>query len=175
MPRDTPPATKKPKPQVQQSQKTTRPEPTPPRQPSKPEKAPEPEVRKEGPSATIEEAFLRAGAPVIEAAPVIRDFQKEVVSIVPTIIKRRPPKKPTRMENRPETKEEPPRKSLATTVEDGEEEEVSAVQVQETPSVPVETSLKRPLEQEEKKVEVPASIPAAPPKRRRMVNAAPDV
>src|SRR5271155_849359 len=110
MPRDTPPATKNPKTQPQQSRQPIRSEPTSPRQQAKPktvEKAPEPDVRKEGPSATIEEAFLRAGATVIEAAPVLRDFQKEAVSIVPTIVKRRPPKKSTKVENtaEPENKQ----------------------------------------------------------------------
>ena len=186
MPRDTPPATKNPKTQPQQSRQPIRREPTSPRQQAKPktvEKAPEPDVRKEGPSATIEEAFLRAGATVIEAAPVLRDFQKEAVSIVPTIVKRRPPKKPTKVENTAEPKDEPKEKSFATTVEDGEDEEVPAVEdvqrmqevqeLRQTLVVPSETPLKRPLE-EEKKVEV-QSTPVAPPKRRRMVNAAPDV
>ena len=187
MPRDTPPAIQKPKPQPQPqpqpSQPRSRREPTPPRQQPKPvEKSPEPEVRKEGPSATIEEAFLRAGATVIEAAPVIRDFQKEAVSIVPTIVKRRPPKKSTRVENTAGQKDKAQGKSLATTVEDGEDDELvpavqaaQTVQVRETPVVPTEAPLKRPLEDEEKRLEVLSSIPAAPPKRRRMVNAAPDV
>jgi len=186
MPRDTPPATEKPKSQPQQSKQPIRREATPPRQQPKPktvEKVPEPEVRKDGPSATIEEAFLRAGATVIEAAPVLRDFQKEAVSIVPTIVKRRPPKKSTKVENTAEPNDESKEKSFATTVEDGEDEEIPAVQevqtmqevqkVRETPIVPVESPLKRPLE-EEKKLEAQPP-PAAPPKRRRIVNAAPDV
>jgi hypothetical protein len=156
MPRDTPPPTKKPR---QQKQPPAVREQTPPPQPKSVEKVPEPEVRKEGPSATIEEAFLRAGATVIEAAPVIRDFEKEATSFVPSVVKRRPMKKPA---NPVDTKAEE-QKSFATTVED--EEETG----EETPVV---ETLKRPLPVE--KVEASAPAPA-PPKRRRMVNAAPDV
>src|SRR5438045_1423506 len=97
MPRDTPPLTKKSKPRPQSAQQ----DPPPPAQHVRPkpvEKPPEPALpSKQGPSDTIEEAFLRAGATVIEAAPVLRDFQKEAVAFVPTAVKRRPPaKKPER-------------------------------------------------------------------------------
>ena len=75
-------------------------------------------------------------------------------------------------------------KSFVTTVEDGEEDESvearqspPAVQNPATP-VPVVAkpaipeTLKRPLEQDKKPTETP---PVTAPKRRRMVNAAPDV
>ena len=157
MPRDTPPLTKKPRQQILQPVLR---EQTPPPQPKAVEKIPEPEVRKEGPSATIEEAFLRAGATVIEAAPVIRDFEREAASFVPSVIKRRPPKKPAK----PVDIKAEEQKSFATTVEDEEETGEGTPVVMHT--------LKRPLDVE--KVEVSVAAPA-PPKRRRMVNAAPDV
>ena len=203
MPRDTPPATvRKPKPQVQEPIRAK----TPPKAPKPVEKAPEPvpEPVKQGPSETIEEAFLRAGATVIEAAPVLRDFQKEAVKFVPSIVKKRPPPKkalskgdeiPKVEEANGEdtvesgTKDEMTvEKSFATTVEDEDEDEIQRAVPIETPAIsqptltepviskPVapETSLKRPLEAE-KKVEAQPPPAAAPPKRRRMVNAAPDV
>jgi hypothetical protein len=173
MPRDTPPAAKKPKPPTSQQPTIRRRQSSSP-QPKAVVKAPEPEIKKQGPSDTIEEAFLRAGATVIESAPVIRNFEKEAVSIVPSVIKRRPSKKPGKeaRQNQPEQDldkndvEEP--KLFATTVEDEYEETpvVVTTSVKDTSFV-TETTLKRPLE---KKVEVPV-----PPKRRRMVNAAPDV
>ncbi len=133
MPRDTPPpTTTKPRQQLPIPRKET-----PPPQPKAVEKIPEPEIRKEGPSATIEEAFLRAGATVIEAAPVIRNFEKEAVRIVPSVVKRRPPKKPTKPL---ETKLEE-QKSFATTVEDEEDE----TEQEQQRATAVETTLKRPL------------------------------
>jgi len=161
MPRDTPPpSTKKPR-----QQQPVPHEQTPPPQQKAVEKIPEPEIRKEGPSATIQEAFLRAGATVIEAAPVIRNFEKEAVSIVPSVVKRRPPKKPTNPVE-PKVQEQ---KSFATTVEDEEEE----TEEEQHRATAMETTLKRPLEVD-RKVEQ-STPPVAPPKRRRMVNAAPDV
>jgi hypothetical protein len=200
MPRDTPPATKKPKPQMQ-AVVTREVTPPPTRTRPKPvEKVPEPVVVKEGPSDSVEEAFLRAGATVIEAAPVLRDFQKEAVSFVPSIVKRRPPqKKAKKVEDTAkvgakdsvtdggvETSEVVTKveKSFVTTVEDGEEDESmgerqSPPAVQNTTtSVPgvakpaIPETLKRPLEQDKKPTETP---PVTAPKRRRMVNAAPDV
>jgi hypothetical protein len=175
MPRDTPPATKKPK----EKKPDVKREKTPPRtQPA--EKIPEPIAPKEGPSDSVDEAFLRAGATVIEAAPLIRDFQKEAVAIVPSIVKKRPPpRKQAKILEEPvaEKKEveigeaekaEAAQKSFATTVEDGEDV-LGKLDIEET--FIAETTLKRPLETE-KKVE---EIPAAPPKRRKRLNAAPDV
>src|SRR5579862_7381571 len=117
MPRDTPPAERKPK--TPAPKPIVRREPSPPPRPKAKEKSPSPPPPvKQGPSATIEEAFLRAGATVIEAAPVIRDFQKEVTTFVPSIVKRRHPKKPQRKENGSSVTEAPNTevvKSLATT------------------------------------------------------------
>jgi hypothetical protein len=138
------------------------------------EKIPEPVVLKEGPSDSVEEAFLRAGAAVIEAAPVLRDFQKEAATFVPSIVKRRPPPKKVvkKAEEPVAEKVELVERSFATTVEDGEDD-VSIPAAVETTESPIATeTLKRPLE-EEKKMEVEA--PTAPPKRRRRLNAAPDV
>jgi len=127
---------------------------TPPRAVPKPvEKAPEPEPVpvKQGPSETVEEAFLRAGATVIEAAPVLRDFQKEAVKFVPSVVKKRPLQKKgvkkveektdveekTNLEDlKTEEKEEEDKdtndemsvkKSFVTTVEDEEEDETIPV------------------------------------------------
>jgi hypothetical protein len=198
MPRDTPPLAKKLKP----VQPVVIREPTPPpvTRPKPVEKVPEPVVVKEGPSDSVEEAFLRAGATVIEAAPVLRDFQKEAVSLVPSIVRRRPPKKAKKAEETTkvssvETEEEKgdavksEEKSFATTVEDAVEDELEgtreSIATAETPIIPtppvveppvakpaVQETLKRPLEQEPKRTETP---PVTAPKRRRMVNAAPDV
>jgi hypothetical protein len=197
MPRDTPPATRKPKPQMQAV--VTRDATPPPTRPKPVEKVPEPVVVKGGPSDSVEEAFLRAGATVIEAAPVLRDFQKEAVSFVPSIVKRRPPqKKANKVEDvtKVETMDGVTdgaatgeggmkvEKSFLTTVEDGEEDEsVGARQsppAEQKPATPVSMvakpaipeTLKRPLEQDKKPTETP---PVTAPKRRRMVNAAPDV
>lgn len=210
MPRDTPPATvRKPKPERQEPIRAKSP---PKAMPKAIEKKPEPEPEpvKQGPSETIEEAFLRAGAAVIEAAPVLRDFQKEAVKFVPSIVKKRPPPKkaPKKEEEKEEERKGEERRddegvkgemaverSFATTVEDELEEDETTPMKRAPPaeapavaestrmepviSKPVapattEPSLKRPLEAE-KKVESQPPLTAAPPKRRRMVNAAPDV
>lgn len=199
MPRDTPPLSKKPKPIIQ-TVVTREPTPPPVSRPKPVEKVPEPVVVKEGPSDSVEEAFLRAGATVIEAAPVLRDFQKEAVSFVPSVVKRRPPpkkgKKPedtVEVENAAGEKEatgvKSEEKSFATTVEDADEDEslgardsTVAVGKPTMPTSPImqtpvakpaiPETLKRPLEQEKKSTEIP---PVTAPKRRRMVNAAPDV
>lgn len=180
MPRDTPPATTK-KPKVQAPQLARRDE-APPPQPKPVQKISEPEEQKVGPSDTIEEAFLRAGASVIEAAPVLRDFQKEAVGFVPSIVKRRllPNQKPKKAEQTvKEDVEGNGNKSFATTIEDADEEELVQTNpkdvVPEDPSVALlEATSKRPLEIE-KKSEVESVVTAAPLKRRRLVNAAPDV
>ena len=150
------------------------------------EKIPEPGIRKEGPSDTVEEAFLRAGATVIEVAPVIRNFEKEAASLVPSVVKQRPPpkKKVQKAYDNVDVKVEE-HKSFATIVEDVDDEDSvrgrrPGVLEKKTPVVPeqtpvvTETSLKRSLELEEK-IEVESVPTRAPPKRRRMVNAAPDV
>jgi len=181
MPRDTPPTEKRPKPREQPKPIIER-EKTPPPQQVRADPVPEPVQPKSGPSETIEEAFLRAGATTIEAAPVHRDFQKETVKFVPSVVKRRPPpKKPApKTETKAEEPEKPTEKSFATTLEDAEDEDadvtprVNSAEVKATPIAPSEPTLKRPLEVE-KKVEPETAPPAAPPKRRRMVNAAPDV
>lgn len=184
MPRDTPPATQEPKPAVRPAQpaQPVRRESTPPQE-QPVEKLPEPVEPKQGPSATIEEAFLRAGATTIEAAPVLRNFEKEAAAFVPSAVKRRPaPKKQAIKEEIVEGKVEGT--GRPTTVEDAEDEEavqdsIKEETVKETPvsngNAPpfLADTLKRPLEVE-MKVKVP-SAPAVPPKRRRMVNAAPDV
>jgi mRNA biogenesis factor/WW domain binding protein 11 len=188
MPKDNPPSTTPhPRPQ-QREQPVPQRQRSPPPKPKK-EKTPEPQVPKQGPSATIEEAFLRAGATTIEAAPVIRDFQKEAVSFVPTAVKRRPPL-PSKPVVEPVSEPEPvaetkhvEKKSFATTVEDEEDEEGEALPMQVPPRVKTPTTKavpeKRPREVEpvpKAQVKPPqAPPPAAPAKRRRLVNAAPDV
>lgn len=219
MPKDTPPATvRNPKSEQIPDRPLIRMK-TPPRAAPKPvEKAPEPEPVpvKQGPSETVEEAFLRAGAIVIEAAPVLRDFQKEAVKFVPSIVKKRPPQKKgvKKVEEKTDvedlkTEEEKAedkgindemsvKKSFITTVEDDEEDEKVPVRqstvgetIARTKTSPVpepstaepvppqlatapEPSLKRPLEQEKKQESQPPPT-TAPLKRRRIVNAAPDV
>lgn len=159
MPRDTPPATMKPKAQLQRQQ--------PPRiekthTPAEPvTKAAEPIIPKQGPSDTIEEAFLRAGAITIESAPILRDLQKEAVAFIPSAVKRRPPPKKALPKEMKVEQEE----SLSKTVED-----VAPVEIEPV----AETILKRPLPVEAKSEPEHIPPPAAP-KRRRMVNAAPDV
>ena len=180
MPRDTPPAPSNPKPQVQPRQPIR--EPTPPPKPKPTEQISEPVMRKEGPSDTIEEAFLRAGATVIEVAPVHRDFQREAVNFVPSAVKRRPPPKKTKKpEETSEEKVNELEKSFTTTVEVADVEDgvptteaALAKEVLSEPSAPLvqppDTRLKRPLQTEPKSAPAPAA-----PKRRRMVNAAPEV
>jgi len=177
MPKDTPPSTT-PHPRSQQrEQPITRRQRTPPR--PKKEKTPEPEVPNEGPSATIEEAFLRAGAPTIEVAPVIRDFQKEAVAFVPSVVKRRPlppPKPSVNLEKVVPVVE----KSFATTMEEVKDEEEESLVASVLPSVVTPPAQALP-EKRQREVEVetksqqPPPPPLAPPKRRRLVNAAPDV
>jgi len=177
MPKDTPPSTT-PHPRSQQrEQPITRRQRTPPR--PKKEKTPEPEVPNEGPSATIEEAFLRAGAPTIEVAPVIRDFQKEAVAFVPSVVKRRPlppPKPSVNLEKVVPVVE----KSFATTMEEVKDEEEESLVASVLPSVATPPAQALP-EKRQREVEVetksqqPPPPPLAPPKRRRLVNAAPDV
>jgi len=202
MPRDTPPAEKRVNPPVLKP--VVRREPTPePIRPKPREKSPTPPAQ-QGPSATIEEAFLRAGATVIEAAPVLRDFQKEAATFVPSVVKRRPPpsKKPQRKENEVPKIEES--KAFNTIVEDVNEDEGEEITIrgggghekrsaERSPERSVEAPLKRSLQDEEEETPslsqpplagagagaptpAPAPIaPTAPPKRRRLVNAAPDV
>jgi hypothetical protein len=183
MPRDTPPPTIKPRPRPVTQPVARDPTPPVPVRAKSVEKIPEPILPvKQGPSDTLEEAFLRAGATVIEAAPVLRDFQKEAVTFVPSAVKRRPQAKGRRKEeearetvdiaNVTDEVTQSVEKSLATTVEDVEEdtEEVAEVVAQ----VAIAPYAKRPLE-EEKKPDIPRETPTAPPKRRRLVNAAPDV
>jgi len=177
MPKDIPPSTA-PHPQSQQrEQPVIQRQRTPPR--PKKEKTPEPEVPKQGPSATIEEAFLRAGAATVEAAPVIRDFQKEAVAFVPSVIKRRPPA-PPKPSAKVEKVEPVVEKSFATTVEEVKDEEEESLVAPVLPSV--STSPAQPLPEKrqreaevETKAQQPPPPPPAPPKRRRLVNAAPDV
>jgi hypothetical protein len=191
MPRDTPPAEKQvrpPPPKPAFRNPTPEPIRPPPREREKSPSPPPP--AKQGPSSSIEEAFLRAGATVIEAAPVLRDFQKEATTFVPSALKRRPPpKKPKEVKEGPKIEQT---KSFATTVEDVDEAETGDARVGETIVAEKspergEAPLKRPLEEEKVEqpplvqpsapVSVPATKapPAAPPKRRRLVNAAPDV
>jgi len=170
MPKDTPPpAMAAPmKPKIQQQAQVVQREPTPSPQQKPVIKAPEPEIKREGPSATIEEAFLRAGATVVEAAPVLRDFQKEATSLVPSVVKRRPQtKKLFKKTEQTEIKDE---KSFATSVEDEDQEVSTPIIEQNVAAVVEDTSVKRALESETKVEPIPA-----PSKRRRMLNAAPDV
>ena len=172
MPKDTPPPTT-PHPRSQQRE-----QPVPQRQRTPPrptKKTPEPEMPIQGPSATIEDAFLRAGATTIEVAPVIRDFQKEAVAFVPSVVKRRPPP-PPKLSAKVERVESVVEKSFATTVEDGndEEEESLTGPSDAMPAKPSPEKRQREVEVETKPPQQQPP-PPAPPKRRRLVNAAPDV
>jgi hypothetical protein len=184
MPKDTPPPNV-PQPRSQQRESPIAQRLRPPQKPKK-EKTPEPEIPKQGPSATIEEAFLRAGATTIEVAPVIRDFQKEAVAFVPSAVKRRPPppSKPTaKVEQVEPVVEKKDVKSYATTVEDAKDDDEENGPVSTPPRVKSPSTRtapeKRPREVESETKQQPqpqqSVPPAAPPKRRRLVNAAPDV
>lgn len=180
MPKDTPPPNA-PHPRSEREQ----PVPQRPRTPPKPkkDKTPDPEIPKQGPSATIEEAFLRAGASTIEAAPVIRDFHKEAVAFVPSAVKRRPlppPKPTTKIDLTEPLMEKEVKRSFATTVEDvkDEEDQGSPAPVPATAKDPPSTvgheKRARGVEPEAKPQQLEPP-PRAPSKRRRLVNAAPDV
>jgi len=202
MPRDTPPSTVR-KPQPQIPQPTIRAK-TPPRAPKQvldqpPKKDPEPALAKQGPSETIEEAFLRAGATVIEAAPVLRDFQKEAVKFVPSVVKKRPPPSTKKVLKNEEKEEEEGQKgrdtveggkgemrvekSFVTTVED-EVDETSHVQqtgpaekssISEEPSL-AETVPSRPVVIEpslKRPLETEMKVDAQPPAAAAAAVAAP--
>ena len=180
MPRDTPPPTRTPA-QPPQREPIIRRDITPPPRPKTPEPIPE----KQGPSDSVEEAFLRAGATVVEAAPVLRDFQKEATVFVPSVVRRRPPPPTKKQQTKVEEEERPHATDGAEVPSDEVMRDVEEIATDEKTVVetgPEFLEIKRTTENtgvaagDKSAIDtVPPTEDAPRPKRRRMINAAPDV
>jgi hypothetical protein len=176
MPRDTPPPTRTPA-QPPQREPTIRRDITPPAR----TKTPEPIPEKQGPSDSVEEAFLRAGATVVEAAPVLRDFQKEATVFVPTVVRRRPPPPTKKQQTKVEEEERPHATDSVEVPSDEVMRDVAEIAIDDKTD-PEFLEVKRTIENTGVALGDKSAIDTAPPtedaprpKRRRMINAAPDV